>query len=158
MDLVQLKKIIKIFEDSKVCSLELEEKEFKIKLSKKSEQAIMVNQAAPLVAPFQPHHTQPIDVPVKKEQSPAEEDEEKASRYHEIRSPIVGTFYRAPSPDAEPYVKIGDSVNNGTVLCIVEAMKLMNEIESDIAGKVVRILVDNGSPVEYNQPLFLIET
>jgi acetyl-CoA carboxylase biotin carboxyl carrier protein len=70
----------------------------------------------------------------------------------------VGTFYRAPSPDADPYIQIGDSVSPGSVLCIVEAMKLMNEIECDATGKVVKILVENATPVEYNQPLFLIET
>jgi biotin carboxyl carrier protein len=76
---------------------------------------------------------------------------------HEIRSPIVGTFYRAPAPDAEPFVQVGSHVTPGTTLCIIEAMKLMNEIQSDIAGTVVKILVENGQPVEYNQVLFLIE-
>ncbi|MEO0185164.1 MAG: acetyl-CoA carboxylase biotin carboxyl carrier protein [candidate division WOR-3 bacterium] len=74
-----------------------------------------------------------------------------------IRSPIVGTFYRAPAPDAAPYVEIGDVIKPGQVVCIVEAMKLMNEIESDVAGKIVQILVKNEEPVEYNQELFLIE-
>ena len=77
---------------------------------------------------------------------------------YEIKSPIVGTFYRAPAPDADAYVQVGDSVSVGTVLCIVEAMKLMNEIECDVSGKIVKILAENGKPVEYNQPLFLIET
>jgi acetyl-CoA carboxylase biotin carboxyl carrier protein len=76
---------------------------------------------------------------------------------HEIKSPIVGTFYRAPAPDADSYVQVGDIVSTGSVLCIVEAMKLMNEIESDASGKIVKILVENGKPVEYNQPLFLIQ-
>jgi acetyl-CoA carboxylase biotin carboxyl carrier protein len=80
-----------------------------------------------------------------------------ASNLHEIRSPIVGTFYRAPAPDADSYIQIGSAVSPGSVVCIVEAMKLMNEIESDVAGKVVKILVESGKPVEYNQPLFLIE-
>ncbi len=77
---------------------------------------------------------------------------------HEIKSPIVGTFYRAPAPDADAYVQVGDSISTGSVLCIVEAMKLMNEIETDVSGKVIKILVENGKPVEYNQPLFLIQT
>jgi acetyl-CoA carboxylase biotin carboxyl carrier protein len=76
---------------------------------------------------------------------------------HEIRSPIVGTFYRAPAPDAAPFVQVGTSVDAGTVLCIIEAMKLMNEIESDVSGKVVKILVENAQPVEYGQVLFLVE-
>ncbi len=79
------------------------------------------------------------------------------SQYHEVRSPIVGTFYRAPAPDAEPYIEVGQSVKVGSVLCIVEAMKLMNEIESDCDGTVVKIIAENGKPVEYNQILFLIE-
>ena len=83
--------------------------------------------------------------------------EKQASNLYEIKSPIVGTFYLAPSPDAEPFVKVGDIVTPSKVLCIVEAMKLMNEIECDVSGKVAKILVANGEPVEYNQPLFLIE-
>ncbi len=85
------------------------------------------------------------------------EAEAIAANLHEIRSPIVGTFYRAPAPDADSYVQVGSDVSAGSVLCIVEAMKLMNEIESDVSGKIVKILVENGKPVEYNQPLFLIE-
>ena len=89
------------------------------------------------------------------EKAPAAQ--EVQANMHEVRSPIVGTFYRAPAPDADPYVQVGDIVSPGSVLCIVEAMKLMNEIESDISGKIVKILVENGKPVEYNQPLFLIQ-
>ena len=84
-------------------------------------------------------------------------NETTSANLHEIRSPIVGTFYRAPAPDADSYVQVGSVVSPGSVLCIVEAMKLMNEIESDVSGKIVKILVENGKPVEYNQPLFLIE-
>jgi acetyl-CoA carboxylase biotin carboxyl carrier protein len=79
------------------------------------------------------------------------------AQYHEIKSPIVGTFYRSPAPDAAPFVQVGTTVESGTVLCIVEAMKLMNEIESDVAGKIVKIMVENGQPVEYDQTLFLVE-
>jgi len=78
-------------------------------------------------------------------------------KYHIVSSPIVGTFYRAASPDAEPYVNVGDIVKKGQILCIVEAMKLMNEIESEIDGKIVEILVENGQPVEYGEALFKIE-
>ncbi len=74
-----------------------------------------------------------------------------------IASPMVGTFYRAPAPGAEPYVKEGDSIQKGTVVCIVEAMKLMNEIESEVAGRIVRVMAENGKPVEFGQPLFLVE-
>jgi acetyl-CoA carboxylase biotin carboxyl carrier protein len=85
------------------------------------------------------------------QQAPAE------IKYHEIKSPIVGTFYRSPAPDAESYVEVGQIVQPKQVLCIIEAMKLMNEIESDVAGRIVKINVDNGKPVEYNQVLFLLE-
>jgi acetyl-CoA carboxylase biotin carboxyl carrier protein len=75
----------------------------------------------------------------------------------EIRSPMVGTFYRAPAPDAEPYIREGDRISQGKVLCIIEAMKLMNEIEAEVSGRIARILVENAQPVEFNQPLFLVE-
>jgi acetyl-CoA carboxylase biotin carboxyl carrier protein len=93
----------------------------------------------------------------KQPEEKASTAEEVLQNVHEIRSPIVGTFYRAPAPDADPYVNIGDTISSGTVLCIIEAMKLMNEIESDVSGKIVKILVENGKPVEYNQPLFQIQ-
>jgi acetyl-CoA carboxylase biotin carboxyl carrier protein len=80
-----------------------------------------------------------------------------SANIHEVRSPIVGTFYRAPAPDAAPFVQVGSEVQAGNVLCIIEAMKLMNEIESDSAGKVVKVLVENGQPVEYDQVLFILE-
>ena len=83
--------------------------------------------------------------------------EPKSDNLFEVKSPMVGTFYRSPSPDADAYVSVGNDVSPGTVLCIIEAMKLMNEIESEISGKIVKILVENAQPVEYNQPLFLIE-
>ncbi|MEW6571100.1 MAG: acetyl-CoA carboxylase biotin carboxyl carrier protein [Nitrospirota bacterium] len=85
------------------------------------------------------------------------ETEEETQRLVTVTSPIVGTFYRAPAPDANPFVEVGSKVSKGQVLCIVEAMKLMNEIESDIEGIVVKILIENGQPVEYGEPLFLIE-
>ncbi|WP_297445419.1 acetyl-CoA carboxylase biotin carboxyl carrier protein [Desulfurobacterium sp.] len=88
---------------------------------------------------------------------PVAETPEPAENIHIVRSPIVGTFYRAPSPGAEPFVKEGDFVEKGQTLCIIEALKVMNEIESDISGRVVKILVENGQPVEFDQPLFYIE-
>lgn len=90
---------------------------------------------------------------------PASEDKKiEEKNYHKIVSPMVGTFYRSPSPGAEPFVKEGDMVKKGQVVCIIEAMKVMNEIESDVTGRIIKVLVDNGKPVEYNQPLFLVDT
>ncbi len=153
MDLNLVKKLIKILENSQLTDLEIEEGGTRIKIAKN----IQVTHAPQnLVSYVQaPVQSQPEQTKVEdKKQVVATEDE---SKLHAIKSPIVGTFYRAPSPEADPYVQVGDTVSTGTVLCIVEAMKLMNEIESDISGKVVKILVENGKPVEYNQPLFLIQ-
>lgn len=108
-------------------------------------------------------HTQPISPTVytEPEKTAAAQTnqikQEKESEYHVIKSPLVGTFYRAPSPGAPAFVEVGDKVSKGQVLCIIEALKVMNEIESDVDGKVVKILVENGQPVEYGQELFYIE-
>ncbi|GMU85965.1 MAG: acetyl-CoA carboxylase biotin carboxyl carrier protein subunit [Ignavibacteriales bacterium] len=158
MDINLLKKIVKIVEDSSITELEIEEENTRIKVSKNSG---AVHYAAPqLQAPQFPvpiasqhAHLRPADEAA----SVAKAKEDLPGNLHEVKSPIVGTFYRAPAPDADSYAKVGDEVSVGQVLCIVEAMKLMNEIESDVSGKIVKILVENGKPVEYNQPLFLIE-
>ncbi|GAB6065890.1 acetyl-CoA carboxylase biotin carboxyl carrier protein [Aquifex pyrophilus] len=89
---------------------------------------------------------------------PSEDIQEEEKRYHVIKSPLVGTFYRSPAPGAPPFVEVGDIVSPGQVLCIIEALKVMNEIESDVRGRVEKILVENGETVEYGQPLFLIDT
>jgi acetyl-CoA carboxylase biotin carboxyl carrier protein len=155
MDLNQIKKLIKLLESSDVTDLEVEENGVRIKLAKKVRvtQTVtmpsMVSQA-PTSAPASPVITSSVE--------DKKSGEDASAGLHEIKSPIVGTFYRAPAPDADSYVQVGDSVSVGSVLCIVEAMKLMNEIESDVSGKIVKILVENGKPVEYNQPLFLVKT
>lgn len=152
MDLNLIKKLIKILEASEVTDLEVEENGTRVKLAKKVRltQAFTIPQQQ---VGLPVHH----DTSVSVSKTEDKKNTEEKSNLHEIKSPIVGTFYRAPAPDADAYVQVGDVVSAGTVLCIVEAMKLMNEIESDISGKIVKILVENGKPVEYNQPLFLIE-
>ena len=156
MDLDLVKKLVKIVDSSGVTDLEIEESGLKIKIAKKIRNAQLVTQAQIPVAASQPV-AQP-SAPVATEKAKEEPEAEVIpANLHEIRSPIVGTFYRAPAPDADAYVQVGAVVSPGSVLCIVEAMKLMNEIESDVGGKIVKILVENGKPVEYNQPLFLIE-
>ena len=156
MDINLLKKLIKMVEQSEVTEFSVQEGDLKVKISKNSKGSAHVN--------LQPSfdYSRLVDsmagnIQQSNEKPPKAIPVEAKSNLHEINSPIVGTFYRAPAPDADPYIKIGDIVSPGTVLCIVEAMKLMNEIESDVSGKVVKILVENATPVEYNQPLFLIE-
>ena len=152
MDLNLIKKLIKILESSEVTHLEVEENGTRVKLAKKVNvtQAVSFPQAPAAVSVNQQNS-------VSESKNEDKKSGDDSSRYHEIKSPIVGTFYRAPAPDADSYIQIGDIVSAGSVLCIVEAMKLMNEIESDASGKIVKILVENGKPVEYNQPLFLLE-
>lgn len=150
MDLELIKKIIKVFDSSQLSELEIEEGEFKIRLNKNK----FVSQALPPQAAFQ--ISADSQKPIEETQSVKRED--KKTSGHEIKSPMVGTFYCAPSPEAEPYIKVGDKVSVGKTLCIIEAMKLMNEIESDVNGKIAQILVKNGQPVEYGQTLFIVET
>jgi acetyl-CoA carboxylase biotin carboxyl carrier protein len=157
MDLNLIKKLVKIVDTSGVTDLEIEEDGLKIKVAKKLKNNLGNPQPQMLVQTEPVNASAPPVTSVTETAAPTEKSETPAVNYHEINSPIVGTFYRAPAPDADPYVQVGDSVSPGTVLCVVEAMKLMNEIESDIAGKVVKIIVENGKPVEYNQPLFFIE-
>jgi acetyl-CoA carboxylase biotin carboxyl carrier protein len=157
MDLDLIKKLVKIVDTSGVTDLEIEENGLKVKIAKKIRNTQVITQAqvtghtsVPMINPAISGTS--VETSVK-----AKTESELTTNLHEIRSPIVGTFYRAPAPDADAYVQVGSQVSPGTVLCIVEAMKLMNEIESDVSGKVVKMLVENGKPVEYNQPLFLIE-
>jgi acetyl-CoA carboxylase biotin carboxyl carrier protein len=157
MDLNLIKRLVKIVDTSGVTDLEIEQDGVKIKIAKKirnsgavSTVQIPETEVQRVIPSAQlQNKTEAAPEPVKEEKIP--------QNVHEIRSPIVGTFYRAPSPDDDPFVQIGAEVSPGTVLCIVEAMKLMNEIEADVDGKIVKILAENGKPVEYNQPLFLIE-
>jgi acetyl-CoA carboxylase biotin carboxyl carrier protein len=156
MDLDLIKKLVKIVDASGVTDLEIEESGLKIKIAKKIRNTQVVTQPQVPVIPSQPV-VNSAAAEVKEMDEKKAEIEIPAANLHEIRSPIVGTFYRAPAPDADSYVQVGAVVSPGSVLCIVEAMKLMNEIESDVSGKIIKILVENGKPVEYNQPLFLIE-
>ncbi len=156
MDINLLKKLIKLVEQSEITEFEVQEGELKVKISKNLSQAQVHLQSIGDYSRYATGSQMPSHQAI--ESRPASVPEETSSKLHEIKSPIVGTFYRSPAPDADAYIQVGDMVSAGSVLCIVEAMKLMNEIECDVTGKVVKILVENSSPVEYNQPLFLIET
>ncbi len=153
MDLNLIRKLVKLVDSSEVTDLEIEENGLRVKIAKKIRGVKALAQPQ-ILSPSQPV---PQASPAQAGGESAPAKEETKEKLHEVHSPIVGTFYRAPAPDADPYVQVGDMVSQGSVLCIVEAMKLMNEIESDVSGKIVKILVENGKPVEYNQPLFLVE-
>jgi acetyl-CoA carboxylase biotin carboxyl carrier protein len=156
MDLNYLRRLLKLFDESTLTELTIEEEGVTVRLARRPESSNNAPVALPqvMVQPVAPSNLAPTAAAAQ-EPLPAEAPAPSA-RTHTIVSPIVGTFYRAPAPDAEPFVKVGDHVVPGQTLCIVEAMKLMNEIESDVSGTVVKILVENGQPVEYNQPLFEI--
>jgi len=155
MELSYIKKIIKLVENSGIDEVEIEEEGTKIRVARHRTNTVQYqlpqNQTAP-----QPVGNNSPSATTEGSEAAAAKSSPKTN-YHEVKSPIVGTFYRAPAPDAESYVEVGQEVSQGTVLCIVEAMKLMNEIECDVSGKVAKVLVENGTPVEYNQILFLIE-
>ncbi len=156
MDLNLIKKLVKVVDSSEITDLEVEENGFRVKIAKKIRTGNIITQPQILAnSPAISNNNNSDESAVREAEKSKEVSKENL---HEVKSPIVGTFYRAPAPDADPYVQIGESISVGSVLCIVEAMKLMNEIESDIDGKIVRILAENGKPVEYNQPLFLIQT
>jgi|WetSurMetagenome_2_1015567.scaffolds.fasta_scaffold592773_1 acetyl-CoA carboxylase biotin carboxyl carrier protein len=152
MDLQYVKKLVRLIEGSSVDSIEIEEEGTKIKVSKTGHEPSS-NYPHAHVTPLH-GAAAPLPPPVAAEPVPAPAP---AVKYHEIKSPIVGTFYRSPAPDADAYVEIGQTIQVGTVLCIIEAMKLMNEIESDVSGRIVKILAENAKPVEYGQTLFLVE-
>ena len=148
MDLAYLENLIKLFESSTLTELEIDEEGSRVTLGRAKEQPAMFAMPQMGGYPMPPQQAAPAQ--------PATTAAVPSANTHEVKSPIVGTFYRSPAPDADPYIQVGQQVENGTTLCIIEAMKLMNEIESDAAGKVVKILVENGQPVEYGQPLILI--
>lgn len=168
MDLKEIQNLIKFVARSGAAEVNLETEDFKINIktesavqSENATQVISMPQvaAAPAAAPAQapapaPAQASSEEAPAKSEpKAPAEDD----SKYVTIKSPMIGTFYRRPSPDKDLFVNVGDEINEGTVVCIIEAMKLFNEIESEVSGKIVKVLVDDQSPVEYDQPLFLVD-
>lgn len=169
MKLTEIQELIKFVSKTNVSEVELETKEFKIiiKTSKSntnnSPQPVVV-QSVPPVMPAAVIPTMPASDPVHtttqapEHKPPVSNTASEDKNYHVVKSPMIGTFYRASSPDKPPFVNVGDIVEPGQAICIIEAMKLFNEIESDVKGKIVKILVDNATPVEYDQPLFLIDT
>jgi len=144
MNIGFIKKMIKVLEDSNLEEIEIQRFWTRVKISKNktgSDPKVSVTN---------------LKYKGKEELGSPEQIKEEESGLHTIKSPMVGTFYRAPTPDAPPYVDMGDNIKKGDVVCIIEAMKIMNEIESDVKGKIEEVLISNEDPVEYNQPLFLV--
>ena len=148
MDLRKLKKLIDLVQESGIAELEITEGEEKVRISRVGQgaQAVVVPAQAPV--PMPALATVAAAAPASEAPAPVEG--------HVVKSPMVGTFYRAASPGAKPFVEVGDEVSPGDTLCIIEAMKLLNEIEADQGGAVKEVYVENGQPVEYGEPLFLI--
>ncbi len=153
MNIKELKELIDLMKNADISELEIEKGGVKVKLKK----------GHLLITPAVTKAEMPVIQTVEKEAAAAKEEKTVVPSAEEekglvtVASPIVGTFYRAPAPDAKPYVEVGDVVKKGQVLCLVEAMKLMNEIEAELNGKIIAILVDNGHPVEYGEALFKVE-
>lgn len=162
MDIKEIQNLIKFVSKAGVNEVSIEQGDFKITIKTEcggtgSFEPMMAQQAPVAVQPVmqQVVAAQPQVATAPKEAAPAVSAAE--GNYITIKSPMIGTFYRRPSADKDPFVNVGDSISAGTVLCIVEAMKLFNEIESEVSGRIVKVLVDDTSPIEYDQPLFLVD-
>ena len=150
MDIRKVKKLIELLDESGIAEIEITEGEESVRISRYGREVpVAMAPPAQLAVPA-PHDPAPADATVGAQPEPPRSG-------HEVTAPMVGTFYSGPAPGAKPFVELGTQVSVGDTLCIVEAMKMMNQIESDVAGRVVSILAENGNPVEYGQALFIIE-
>ncbi|MCG2614998.1 acetyl-CoA carboxylase biotin carboxyl carrier protein [Terrimonas sp. NA20] len=158
MDFKQIQELIKMINKSNIGEVTIEQKDFKVTIKQKEEQITQVVQAA---APVAPAYSAPPPAAAASTAPAAEKAKSTESALPSnlitIKSPMIGTFYRKASPDKPNFTEVGDEVSVGKVVCIIEAMKLFNEIESEVSGKIVKVLVEDASPVEYDQPLFLVE-
>jgi acetyl-CoA carboxylase biotin carboxyl carrier protein len=163
MNIKDIENLIKFVQKSGVSEVSLEQKDFKITIKTHGKHDIA---SAPVMihAPQAMHAVAPVQPPVSSAPAPVSaapvngsSNGKEESKYITVKSPMIGTFYRTPSPDKPVFVNVGDEIKPGKVLCIIEAMKLFNEIESEVSGKIVKVLVDNATPVEYDQPLFLVD-
>ncbi|HEX5419448.1 MAG TPA: acetyl-CoA carboxylase biotin carboxyl carrier protein [Gammaproteobacteria bacterium] len=152
MDIRKVKKLIELLEESGIAEIEISEGEESVRISRYPHPGFM-SFAPPAPAPVPAAAPAHAALP-----EPAAPRREPAAAGHSITAPMVGTYYSSPSPGSKSFVEIGSQVSSGDTVCIIEAMKMMNQIESDVAGRIVSILVENGDPVEFGQPLFIIET
>jgi acetyl-CoA carboxylase biotin carboxyl carrier protein len=166
MDNKELKKLLEILSDSEVTKFEMEKEGIKIKLSRGAISNVQISPVAlPVEYSKQPPAPSPLaaesrshEEPMTTATAPEEDSILNQDGIHIVTSPIVGTFYHRPNPKADPFVDLGDKVKEGQILCIVEAMKLMNEITADASGEIVKIFIEDAQPVEYGEPLFAIKT
>lgn len=159
MDIKQIQDLIRFVSKSGVNEVSIEQENFKITI-KTSQVQTIVNATVPDVSAATTNIVAPAPVaaaPAPAASLPAAAPAAEATNYITVKSPMIGTFYRSAGPDKPLFVNVGDEIKPGSVLCIVEAMKLFNEIESEVSGRIVKVLADNSSPVEYDQPLFLVE-
>ena len=155
MNLQEIQDLIKFVAKSGVSEVEIERKDFKIiiKSEQKGKEQIIVQAAIPAAVPAAISAAPVAAAPAAIESAPVNDD----AKYITVKSPMIGTFYRSAGPDKDSFVNVGQTIGKGDTLCIIEAMKLFNEIESEVSGKIVKILVDDSSPVEFDQPLFLVD-
>jgi acetyl-CoA carboxylase biotin carboxyl carrier protein len=160
MDFKQIQELIKMINKSNIGEVSIEEKGFKLTIKQKEEPVQQL-----IAAPMQAQPVATMAAPAAAAQPASVAASEKSSKAAEapagntvtIKSPMIGTFYRSPSPDKPSFINVGDEIDPGKVVCIIEAMKLFNEIESEVKGRIIKVLVEDASPVEYDQPLFLVE-
>ncbi|MEM9896208.1 MAG: acetyl-CoA carboxylase biotin carboxyl carrier protein [Bacteroidota bacterium] len=152
----EIQELINFLADSGLEEVNIETDNFKVSIKRSSEKEIITSSAIPS-APQQPVTTQvPVEIP-QPQPEVSKPAESTSANLVEIKSPMIGTFYRSANPESPAFVEVGSAVKTGDSVCIIEAMKLFNEIESEVSGKIVKVLVDNAQPVEYDQPLFLVE-
>jgi|SRR4051812_33608032 acetyl-CoA carboxylase biotin carboxyl carrier protein len=160
MDFKQIQELIKMINKSNIGELTVEQKDFRITIKQKEEhvtQVVSPVQTAPVQASSIQPATQQQPQAAPAAEKPKQQAETSADNFVTIKSPMIGTFYRRSGPDKPAFAEVGDDVAPGKIVCIIEAMKLFNEIESEVSGKIVKVLVEDASPVEYDQPLFLVE-
>ncbi|MBX7202727.1 MAG: acetyl-CoA carboxylase biotin carboxyl carrier protein [Bacteroidia bacterium] len=162
MDIREIQDLIKFVAKSGVCEVSLETDEFKLTVktenpASKAKETIIYQVPAEQQVAHAPAPVAPVAAPAPVAAAPVAAKPEANPNQTIIKSPMIGTFYRSAGPDKPPFINVGDEVSAGKVICIIEAMKLFNEIESDVKGRIVKVLVDDASPVEYDQPLFVVE-
>ena len=158
MDIKEIQSLIKFVAKSGANEVKLEMEDIKITIKTGSERTeVTYTQPAPMMAAPQVIQTAPVETPIETPKNTTTNDSENDSKYVTIKSPIIGTLYRKPSPEKPLFVEVGSTINVGDTVCIIEAMKLFNEIESEVSGTIVKVLIDDSSPVEFDQPLFLVD-